>query len=65
MFVPLQSNCDIDGSPWGDFHEWSDMNWAGAEWSEKSIWGDDPHWLVPHIDGDTFHRVRLIEMERS
>lgn len=60
MFTPTPANTTVDGLPWGEIHDWSDMNWEDKAWHEHSIWGDDPHWLVPHMDGDTRHRVRAM-----
>jgi len=61
MGDPTLQATDVDGSSWGEIHRWDDMDWSCAEWRETSIWGDDPHWRVPHKNGETFHRVRMKE----
>lgn len=66
MFEPTRNNCTIDGHR--AKHLFDHMDWSKKEWREKStimvaLLGEDnaprdPHWRVPHINGETFHRVR-------
>ena len=53
-------NSTIDGSRWTQ-ERWAQMDWGGKEWKDSSVWGDDPHWNVPHTDGETLHRVRQMQ----
>jgi hypothetical protein len=63
-FTPTRENSTCDGSKWNRASVlWDDLDWPRKEWREKSVWSHftmqpDPHWLVPHKDGDTHHRVR-------
>lgn len=68
-FVPTPANCTIDGHNFKGYLAWDQLDWPNAEWREKStlmvaVCGfddapNDPHWRVPHLTGETFHRVRL------
>jgi len=66
MVDPTPENSTVDGSMWGECLAWGDLDWSGKKFRKRSIWsalgdGPDPHWRVPHVDGETFHRVRLKE----
>jgi len=71
MFEPTRTNCTIDGHPaktMFDRLDWSKRKWRETSTLFASLVGDDnaphdPHWDVPHIEGDSFHRVR--EKRRS
>lgn len=68
-FIPTPDNCTIDGHKFRAYLAWDQLNWPEAVWLGKStlmvaVVGydeapDDPHWRVPHLTGETFHRVRL------
>jgi hypothetical protein len=64
-FIPTEKNSTCDGNEWPEALDmgfgWDDLQWHDATWEEHSIWGADPHWRVPHKDGDTFHRVRKLD----
>ena len=68
-FEPTPENCTIDGHRFRGYLAWDQLDWSKAEWREKAtVWvalmghkdaPHDPHWRVPHLTGETFHRVRL------
>lgn len=74
-FIPTPDNCTINGGKFTGYLSWDQLDWSGARWREKSslmvvVCGpddapSDPHWSVPHKDGDTWHRVRLKRKRNS
>lgn len=68
-FVPTPDNCTINGNKFQGYLAWDQLDWGRSVWAEKSsamilMCGredapPDPHWSVPHKDGETWHRVRL------
>lgn len=72
MFEPTPKNSTIDGQRWPknpeSYIHWDQMDWSKKVWREKSTLmvalvgqeksPDDPHWNVPHVNGETWHRVR-------
>ena len=75
QFTPTPDNCTIDGYRPGVGLSWDRLDWPKAEWREQStlmlfICGPDeappdPHWSVPHVNGETFHRVRKARKRKS
>jgi hypothetical protein len=68
-FIPTPYNCTINGGRFRGYVAWENLDWGRAQWCLKAslmvvLVGpedapDDPHWSVPHKDGETWHRVRL------
>lgn len=69
MVVTLTpSNCTVDGGKFKGYTAWGQLDWTKATFRTQAsimvvIAGAnapyDPHWAVPHINGETVHRVRL------
>ncbi len=68
-FIPTPDNCTVNGNRFIGWLAWDQFDWGRAVWRDKSsamvaMLGSeeappDPHWDVPHKDGETWHRVRL------